>query len=98
MSTLPPSLRWLHRRHVPLASGPIPIPSHASAPLNINEYSLNVKGLVDSLGSIGALVDDEDLVSMTLNGLRREYDRDSHKHSGSEQYGSSHNHSVVLDK
>ena len=41
--------------------------------LNINEYSLKVKGLADSLASIGAPVDDEDLVSVTLNGLRREY-------------------------
>ena len=41
--------------------------------LSINEYAMKVKGLVDSLSSIGAPVDDEDLVSMTLNGLRREY-------------------------
>ena len=27
-----------------------------------NEYSMNVKGLVDSLGSIGAPIDDEDYV------------------------------------
>ena len=37
--------------------------------LNINEYSLKVKGLADSLASIGAPVDDEDLVSVTLNGV-----------------------------
>ena len=41
--------------------------------MSINEYFTKLKGLVYSLGSIGALVDDEDLVSMILNGLRREY-------------------------
>ena len=41
--------------------------------LNINDYSMKVKGLADSLGSIGAQVDDEDLVSVTLNGLGKEY-------------------------
>ena len=41
--------------------------------LNINEYSLKVKGLADSLASIGAPVDDEDLVSVTLNGLGKDY-------------------------
>ena len=41
--------------------------------LSINEYAMKVKGLADSLGSIGAPVDDEDLVSVTLNGLGREY-------------------------
>ena len=41
--------------------------------LNINEYSMKVKGLADSLGSIGAPIDDENIVSLTLNGLGREY-------------------------
>ena len=41
--------------------------------LSINEYSMKVKGLVHSLSSIGAPSDDEDLVSVTLNGLGREY-------------------------
>ena len=41
--------------------------------LNINEYSMKVKGLADSLGSTRASIDDEDLVSVTLNGLGREY-------------------------
>ena len=41
--------------------------------LSINEYAMKVKGLVDSLGSIGAPIDNEDLVSVTLNGLGREY-------------------------
>ena len=34
---------------------------------------MKVKGLAYSLGSIRAHVDDEDLVFVTLNGLRREY-------------------------
>ena len=41
--------------------------------LNINENSMKLKGLVDNLGSIGALVDDENLVFVTLNGLGKEY-------------------------
>ena len=41
--------------------------------MNINKYSIKVKGLAQSLGSIGAPIDDEDLVSMILNGLGREY-------------------------
>jgi hypothetical protein len=39
----------------------------------INDYSTKVKNLVDALASIGALVDDEDLVAMTLNGLGKYY-------------------------
>ena len=34
---------------------------------------MKVKGLVDSIGLIGAPVDDEDLVSVTMNGLGRKY-------------------------
>ena len=34
---------------------------------------MNVKKLVDSLASIGAPIDDDDLVYVTLNGLDREY-------------------------
>ena len=41
--------------------------------LNTNECSMKVKIHINSLGSIGVLVDDEDLVSITLNGLGREY-------------------------
>ena len=41
--------------------------------LSINEYSMKVKGLVDSLGSIGVPIDDKDLVFATLNVLGREY-------------------------
>ncbi len=37
--------------------------------MNINDYSTKVKNLANPLASIGALVDDENLVAMTLNGL-----------------------------
>jgi hypothetical protein len=37
--------------------------------MNINDYFTKVKNLVDALASIGAHVDDEDLVAVTLNGL-----------------------------
>jgi hypothetical protein len=37
--------------------------------MNINEYSTKVKNFTDILTSIGALIDDEYLVSLTLNGL-----------------------------
>jgi hypothetical protein len=40
---------------------------------NVNDYSTKVKNLVDALTFIGALVDDEDLVVMTLNGLGKYY-------------------------
>jgi hypothetical protein len=32
-----------------------------------------VKNLADALASIGALVDDEDLVAVTLNGIGKDY-------------------------
>jgi hypothetical protein len=41
--------------------------------MNINDYSTKVKNLVDVLASIGALVDDEDLVAVTLNGFGEDY-------------------------
>jgi hypothetical protein len=41
--------------------------------MNINDYSTKVKNLGDVLASIGALVDDEDLVAMTFNGLGKDY-------------------------
>jgi len=41
--------------------------------INISDYSTKVKNLTDALASIGAHVDDEDLVAMTLNGLRKDY-------------------------
>jgi hypothetical protein len=39
--------------------------------MNINDYSIKVKNLANDLASIGALVDDEDLVVVTLNGLQQ---------------------------
>jgi hypothetical protein len=41
--------------------------------MNINDYSTKVKNLADALASIGAPVDDEDLVTVTLNGLGKDY-------------------------
>jgi hypothetical protein len=41
--------------------------------MNISDYSTKVKNLVDALASIEALVDDEDLVAVTLNGVGRNY-------------------------
>ncbi len=41
--------------------------------MNIIEYFTKVKNLVDVLTSIGALVDDENLMAVTLNGLRKHY-------------------------
>jgi hypothetical protein len=39
----------------------------------INEYSLNIKGIIESLASINVYVDDDDLVRVCLNGLGKEY-------------------------
>jgi hypothetical protein len=41
--------------------------------MNINDYSTKVKNLVDALAFIGAPVDDEDLMVVTLNGLGKDY-------------------------
>jgi len=41
--------------------------------MNINDYSTKVKNLADVLASIGAPVDDEDLMVVTLNGLGKYY-------------------------
>jgi len=41
--------------------------------MNISDYSTKVKNLVDALASIGAPVNDEDLVDVTLNGLGKYY-------------------------
>jgi hypothetical protein len=41
--------------------------------MNISDYSTKVKNLADVLASIGALVDDEDLMAMTLNGFGKYY-------------------------
>jgi hypothetical protein len=43
--------------------------------MNINDYSTKVKNLTDALASIGAPVDDEDLVAVTLNGLGKNYNQ-----------------------
>jgi hypothetical protein len=43
--------------------------------MNINVYSIKVKNLVDVLASIGAPIDDEDLVAVTLNGLGKNYNQ-----------------------
>jgi Holliday junction resolvase RusA-like endonuclease len=40
--------------------------------MNISDYSTKVKNLADALTSIGAPVDDEDVVVVTLNGLEKE--------------------------
>jgi hypothetical protein len=41
--------------------------------MNISDYSTKVKNLTNALTSIGALVDDEDLMAATLNGLGKYY-------------------------
>jgi len=42
--------------------------------MNISDYSTKVKNLADDvLASIGAPIDDEDLVAVTLNGLGKDY-------------------------
>ncbi len=41
--------------------------------MNISDYSTKVKNLADALASIGAPVDDEDLVAVTLNRLGKDY-------------------------
>jgi len=41
--------------------------------MNISDYSTKAKNLVDALVSIGAPIDDEDLVAVTLNGLGKDY-------------------------
>ncbi len=43
--------------------------------MNINDYFTKVKNLVDALASIGAPVDDEDLMAVTLNGLGNDYNQ-----------------------
>jgi len=43
--------------------------------MNITDYSTKVENLVDALASIGAPVDDEDLVAMTLNGFGKDYNQ-----------------------
>jgi hypothetical protein len=41
--------------------------------MNISDYSTKVKNLVDVLASIGAPIDDEDLMAVTLNGFGKDY-------------------------
>jgi hypothetical protein len=41
--------------------------------MSINEFSLKIKGIVESLASINVFMDDDDLVSVCLNGLGKEY-------------------------
>jgi hypothetical protein len=41
--------------------------------MNINDYSTKVKNLTNALASIGAFVEDEDPMAMTLNGLGKYY-------------------------
>jgi hypothetical protein len=41
--------------------------------MSINKYSLKIKGIVESLASINVSMDDDDLVSVCLNGLGKEY-------------------------
>jgi hypothetical protein len=40
---------------------------------NISDYYINVKNLANVFASIEALVDDENLVAVTLNGLGNDY-------------------------
>jgi hypothetical protein len=40
--------------------------------MNISDYSTKVKNLANALASIGAHVEDEDLMVVTLNGLRKD--------------------------
>ncbi len=41
--------------------------------MNISDYSTKVKNLADVFASIRTHVDDEDLVTMSLNGLGKDY-------------------------
>jgi hypothetical protein len=41
--------------------------------MNISDYSTKVRNLADVIASIGAPLDDEDLVAVTLNGLGKDY-------------------------
>ncbi len=41
--------------------------------MNINDHSTKVKNLADALASIGAPVDDGNLVAVTLNGFGKDY-------------------------
>jgi hypothetical protein len=43
--------------------------------MNISDYFTNVKNLADALACIGALIDDEDLMAVTLIGLEKYYNQ-----------------------
>jgi hypothetical protein len=43
--------------------------------MNINDFFIKVKNLADALASMGAPVDDKDLVVGTLNGLGKDYNQ-----------------------
>jgi hypothetical protein len=43
--------------------------------MNISDYFTKVKNLANALASIGAHVDDGDLVAVTLNGLGKDYNQ-----------------------
>jgi hypothetical protein len=43
--------------------------------MNINDYSSKVKNLANVIAFIRALIDDENLVVVTLNGLRKKYSK-----------------------
>ncbi len=43
--------------------------------MNINDYSRKVKNLANVLASIGAPIDDEDLMAVTLNRLGKNYNQ-----------------------
>ncbi|MCO5603021.1 hypothetical protein L7F22_057164 [Adiantum nelumboides] len=42
--------------------------------LSINDYTLKIKGIVESLASIGVQVEDNDKVEVCLHGLTKEFD------------------------
>ena len=41
--------------------------------ISINEYVLNIKGVIESVGSKNVCGEDDDLVSVYLNGLIKDY-------------------------
>jgi hypothetical protein len=43
--------------------------------MNISDYFTKVKNLADAFAFIGAPVDDEDLVAVTLNRLGKDYNQ-----------------------
>jgi len=43
--------------------------------MNINDYSSKVKNLANVISSIGAPIDDENLVAVTLNELKKNYNK-----------------------